>query len=119
MSTLAIDNHSKPTNVAQQTPNQTDKINTVGNIQATQRITEKATLPVQEVQKITEHLNDLMKDLKVNLNFEVNKDNGGELIIKVVDTETKQVIRQIPTEQTLQIRKTLDSTQGVILRTEA
>jgi flagellar protein FlaG len=118
MSTLAIDNHSKPTNVAQQTPNQTDKINTVGNIQATQRITEKATLPVQEVHKITEHLNDLMKDLKVNLNFEVNKDDG-ELIIKVVDTETKQVIRQIPTEQTLQIRKTLDSTQGVILRTEA
>jgi flagellar protein FlaG len=52
------------------------------------------------------------------LNFEVTKDDG-ELIIKVVDTETKQVIRQIPTEQTLQIRKTLDSTQGVILRTEA
>jgi flagellar protein FlaG len=118
MSTISIDNSPKSTPVAQQNPNQTDKINTVGNTQATQAVTEKATLPVQEVQKITEHLNDLMKDLKVNLNFEVNKDDG-ELIIKVVDTETKQVIRQIPTEQTLQIRKTLDSTQGVILRTEA
>lgn len=59
-----------------------------------------------------------MKDLKVNLSFEVNKEDG-ELVIKVVDTESNQVIRQIPTEQTLHIRKTLDSTQRVILRTEA
>jgi len=118
MSTLSVDNSPKPTPIAQQNPNQTDKINTVGSAKATQAITEKATLPVQEVQKITEHLNDLMKDLKVSLNFELNKEDG-HLIMRVVDTETKEVIRQIPTEQTLHIRKTLDSTQGVILRTEA
>jgi flagellar protein FlaG len=119
MSTISIDNSPKSTPVAQQNPNQTDKVNTVGNTQATQKITEKATLPVQEVQEITEHLNHLMKDLNVNLSFEVNKEAGGELIIKVVDIETKQVIRQFPTEETLHLRKTLDSTQGIILRTEA
>lgn len=122
MTTLQIDTHTRPTATNPQTPNQaerTDKINNVGNIQATQKLTDKATLPVQDVQKITEHLNDLMKDLKVNLSFEVNKEDSGELIIKVVDIETKQVIRQFPTEETLHLRKTLDSTQGIILRTEA
>ena len=118
MSTLSVDTPPKTTTLPQQNSIQTEKVNSVGNTQATQAVTEKAALPVQEIEKITQHLNDLMKDLKVGLNFEINK-NDGQIIIKVVDTETKQVIRQIPSEESLHLRKTLDSTQGVILRTEA
>lgn len=107
--TTAIDNANHP---------KAEKINAVGNTPATKPITEKATPPAQELEKITNHLNEFMKELKVGLNFEVNKEDG-ELLIKVVDTETKETIRQIPAELTLHLRKTLDNTQGIILRTEA
>lgn len=124
MATLPIDNGAKPkpvTNPLIDHANQQDKaekINAVGNTPAIKSITEKAAPPVQELEKITDHLNDFMKELKVGLHFEVNKEDG-ELLIKVVDTETKDIIRQIPAELTLHLRKTLDNTQGIILRTEA
>jgi len=124
MATLPIDNGArlKPTtNSVIENFNQTDKaekINQVGNTPAINPITETSIPPTQELEKITNHLNNLMKELKVGLNFEVNEDDG-QLLIKVVDTETKQIIRQIPSELTLHLRKTLDNTQGIILHTEA
>jgi flagellar protein FlaG len=124
MATLPIDNGArlKPTtNSVIENFNQTDKaekINQVGNTPAITPITETAIPPTQELEKITNHLNNLMKELKIGLNFEVNQDDG-ELLIKVVDTETKEIIRQIPGELTLHLRKTLDNKQGIIFQTEA
>lgn len=122
MAFLTIENgaRAKPTTAAIDNANQHDKaekINTVGNTPAIKPITEKAIPPAQELEKITNHLNDFMKELKVSLNFEVNKEDG-ELLLKVVDTETKQIIRQFPAELTLHLRKTLDNTQGIFLQTE-
>lgn len=124
MATLPIDNGARlktTTSSLVENSNQPDiaeKINAVGNTPAIKPITEKAIPPVQELQSVTNHLNVLMKELKVGLSFEVNKEDG-ELLIKVVDTETKEIIRQIPGELTLHLRKTLNNTQGIILRTEA
>lgn len=125
MATLPIDNGARlktTTSSLIEHSNQPDiaeKINAVGNTPAIKAITEKAIPPAQELQSITNHLNVLMKELKVGLSFEVNEEDGGELLIKVVDTETKQIIRQIPGELTLHLRKTLGNKQGIIFCTEA
>jgi len=53
-----------------------------------------------------------------SLRFEVN-DDIGKMIVKVVDIQTKEVIRQIPSEEMIQIAKTLDKLQGMLIRSSA
>lgn len=43
----------------------------------------------------------------------------GKTIVKVVDTETKTVLRQIPSEEALSIARSLDKMQGLLIRQKA
>lgn len=50
-----------------------------------------------------------------NLQFSVDKESGRS-VIKVVDLSTRQVIRQIPSEELLAITHALDSLSGLFVR---
>jgi flagellar protein FlaG len=50
----------------------------------------------------------------VGLVFEVNQESR-ELIIKIVNRETHQVIRQIPAEEVQRLRAAMESMLGVVL----
>jgi hypothetical protein len=39
-------------------------------------------------------------------------DDTGQLVVKIIDRSTKEVIRQMPSEEMLAIAKTLDSIKG-------
>ena len=41
------------------------------------------------------------------------------MIVKVVDRETREVLRQMPTQEALEIAKALDRTQGLLIKLEA
>ncbi len=60
--------------------------------------------------KMTEHVQNLQRALQ----FSVDEESG-ETVVKVVDSETKEVIRQIPSEELLAIANRLRSTAGVLL----
>lgn len=45
-------------------------------------------------------------------------DDSGVSVIKVIDTETKEVLRQFPSEQSLEIGKNL-TTKGLLIDSEA
>lgn len=52
--------------------------------------------------------------------FEFSVDNeSGRSIIKVTDPATKEVIRQIPSEQVLRLNEALDQFQGLLLNRKA
>ena len=51
---------------------------------------------------------------EVGLVFELNAENR-ELIIKIVDRETRQIIRQIPPEDVQRMRATMQAILGVVL----
>ena len=53
-----------------------------------------------------------------NLRFSIDEDTG-KTIIKVVDTHTDEVIRQFPTEQAIEIARTLDKVQGLLFNDKA
>lgn len=53
-----------------------------------------------------------------NLQFSVDTDTGRS-VIKVVDPVTKEVIRQMPSEELLAITKSLDSLSGLFVRQKA
>ena len=63
-------------------------------------------------------LNQLVQSLHRELQFSVDNDSG-ETVIKVVDRETDEVLRQIPNDEVLQLRKRLEETAGAIFQDSA
>ena len=53
-----------------------------------------------------------------SIEFSINQDNG-EAIVRVVDTETGQLIRQIPSQEIIEISRALERLQGLLLRQKA
>lgn len=73
----------------------------------------------QEKQKeAVDKLNEFVKTTNNALEFSIDEDTGRQLV-KLIDTQTKEVIRQIPTEEALQIAKVLDKFQGLLIQNKA
>ena len=72
----------------------------------------------QELQRAVSAANAAFKALSNNLEFSVD-DQTGRSIVRVVDTSTGQVIRQLPSPEMLAIAKAIDRLQGLLLRDRA
>ena len=53
-----------------------------------------------------------------NLQFSVDEDTG-KTIVRIIDSATEEVIKQIPGDEILAIAKSIDKLQGLLLRQEA
>lgn len=62
--------------------------------------------------------NKFMQALAQNLQFSIDKDTE-KVIVKLVDISTKEVVKQIPSEEMLAIAKALDKLQGLLVREKA
>jgi flagellar protein FlaG len=58
-------------------------------------------------------LNVLAQQMRRELQFSVEEDSG-ELVVKVIDKETDEVVRQIPPEVLLELRKRMTEAAGAI-----
>ena len=88
---------------------------------ATQTGPNQATAPSADpelVRKATEQINKFIQSSSRNLQFSVDQ-NLNRIIVKVVDKETGEVIRQIPGEETLAIASSLDTPKGVLIQSKA
>ncbi|GGE84919.1 flagellar protein FlaG [Massilia psychrophila] len=77
--------------------------------------------PVPSEDQVTQALksiNDLLQSRSPDLEFSVDKDSD-RTIVKVVDKKTLEVIRQMPSEEALQIAKALDRLQSMLIRQTA
>lgn len=70
------------------------------------------------LKQATEQLNRAIKLMGNNLQFTIDEDTGIN-VVKVVDTETKEVIRQFPSEEILAIARAFDKLQGMLVRDKA
>lgn len=64
-----------------------------------------------KVEKAVNQVNEFVQSLSRDLQFTVD-DDSGRTVIKVLDTETKEVIRQIPPEELLRIATYLTDNHG-------
>lgn len=72
----------------------------------------------QLAEEVAAGLNDLVQELHRELQFSVDKDSG-DTVIKVVDRQTDEILRQIPSEEMLHLRKRLAEVAGVIFQDSA
>lgn len=72
----------------------------------------------REVRKAVSDINSTIQSLVSHLEFFVDE-NTQATVVKVVDTRTKEVIREFSTVKVLGIAKALDKVQGLLLRESA
>jgi len=72
----------------------------------------------QQVQEAVGAINKALETTSENLQFAVDHDTG-KTVVKVIDSSTKEVIRQIPSQEVLAIAQSLDRLQGVLLKQKA
>lgn len=70
------------------------------------------------VQESVEKLNNFIRPYVTSLQFSVDKDLG-RVVVKIMDSETKEVIKQIPSEDVLALTKALGKVAGLIVKQEA
>lgn len=65
--------------------------------------------PEVDVAQTVERLNQLIQNVRRELHFSVD-DASGDTIIKVIDAETREVVRQIPADEVLNLAERLQTT---------
>ncbi len=91
---------------------------TVTGLQAPRQPTSVQETNSQELSAALEEVQKTIRPFASELNFSLEEDTG-RMLVKIVDTETDEVIRQIPSEELLRISKALDKLQGLLLNSEA
>lgn len=79
---------------------------------------EPAVVGVDQVREAVDKIERVVSPAAQDLRFSID-DETGITVVKLIDTETQTVLRQIPTEEVLEISKALDKLQGLLVRNKA
>ncbi|MCE3605914.1 flagellar protein FlaG [Massilia sp. P8910] len=79
---------------------------------------EAAEPDPREVSKVVGEINLAMQAMSRNIEFSIDTDSQ-RTVVKIIDQTTKEVIRQMPTAEALEIGKALEKVQGLLIRQTA
>lgn len=79
-----------------------------------ERLKERSEAQRAELGQAVSQLNDFVQNVQRDLQFEVDNDLG-QTIVKVVDQQTQEVIRQIPDEVALRLAEKLQQDEPLTL----
>ncbi|MEO3738177.1 MULTISPECIES: flagellar protein FlaG [Shewanella] len=86
-----------------------------------QTVEQDATENEQNPSKLTQvatELSDMMSMMRKGLAFKVDE-NSGQAVVTVLDKDTGDVIRQMPSEEALALAEKLSEVTGLLMKTEA
>jgi flagellar protein FlaG len=73
----------------------------------------------EQLKNVVEGINKMLKQANRSLEFSVDKDTNRQ-VVKLVDSETGDVIRQFPSDEMLAISRAIDQVQqGLLLKQQA
>lgn len=79
---------------------------------------QDAQAELKEVKQAVVEINKAMQFMSRQLEFSVDTDSE-RTIVKVIDQQTREVIRQMPTKEALEIGKALEKAQGLLIKQTA
>jgi len=68
--------------------------------------------------QVVSELSDMMSMMRKGLAFKVDE-NSGQAVVTVLDRDTGDVIRQMPSEEALKLAEKLSEVTGLLMKTEA
>lgn len=72
----------------------------------------------EELQSALQKIKEFVSATASDINFSIDSESGNT-VVKVIDRSTKEVIRQIPSQEFLEMSKALDRLQGLLLKNKA
>lgn len=90
-------------------------------VQSNSGQTSASSTPVstEQLKEAVQSMNDFAAEtLNSSLNFTVDNETG-KTVVKVMDSETQEVLRQIPSEEMLAIAKAVDKLKGLLVHQKA
>lgn len=86
---------------------------------ASPSITDQSADGQDDVQSAVDQINEAIQSMASNgLEFSIDKDTD-MVVVKVIDQQTEEVIRQIPSEEVLQIAQAMEKLKGLLVRDKA
>lgn len=88
-------------------------------VDSSKAVERNATAPsLEKVHQAVQSINKSLQSMSRDLEFSVDSDSN-RTIVKIVDNKTKEVIRQIPSQEALEISKALDTVRGLLIKQQA
>jgi flagellar protein FlaG len=72
----------------------------------------------EELQSALQKIREFVSAAASDISFSIDSDSGRS-VVKVIDRSTQEVIRQIPSQEFLEMSKALDRLQGLLLKNKA
>jgi len=105
---------------AQPVDRQTDAVQNGKNVPPVE--VESKSPDLEQLMEAVSKLNDHLQNVQRDLHFSID-DASGQTVVRVVNSETEEVIRQIPSEEVLRISQTIkeqmDNLPGLIFESSA
>ncbi|WP_094752402.1 flagellar protein FlaG [Psychromonas sp. CD1] len=93
----------------------TGKLNTQENSDSVKvkHASENLDVGIENIEKTVANINDFMNSMQSHLSFHIDKQLE-KVIVSVIDDETDEVIRQIPSEDLVVLLKKMDGVKGML-----
>jgi flagellar protein FlaG len=72
----------------------------------------------EDLSAAVKKINESMPASAQSLQFSIDEDSK-DIVVKVIDLNTKEIVRQIPSKEALEIAKSLDKMRGLLLNQTA
>lgn len=80
--------------------------------------TEQTEVSRDQVESAVSTIQEFVQSVRRNINFSV-EDTSGRVVVKVTDSTSGDVIRQIPSEEALQLAESLEEVRSLLFKAEA
>jgi flagellar protein FlaG len=71
-----------------------------------------------ELQSVVEKIQEFVSKAASDIKFSIDEDSG-RTVVKVIDRTTQEVIRQIPSQEMLDLAQAMDKLQGLLIKQKA
>ncbi|GHU37874.1 hypothetical protein AGMMS50256_36400 [Betaproteobacteria bacterium] len=71
-----------------------------------------------ELQSVVEKIQEFVSKAASDIKFSIDEDSG-RTVVKVIDRTTQDVIRQIPSQEMLDLAQAMDKLQGLLIKQKA
>ncbi|MCC7136249.1 MAG: flagellar protein FlaG [Nitrosomonas sp.] len=72
----------------------------------------------EQVEDAVKQIEQFTQSVAQNLKFSIDEDTG-KTVVKIMDSQTNELIRQIPSEEAINIARTLGKIEGVLFNDQA
>ncbi|MDH5551855.1 MAG: flagellar protein FlaG [Nitrosomonas sp.] len=109
---------STPTNTHRPSQTATSNVQNVKTLSTSVSQQNIKSTSDEEIQQAVDKIQNFTDKTTKSLKFSVDEDTG-KTVVKVLDSQTMEIIRQFPSEEAISIARTLDKMQGLLFSDKA